>query len=73
MDRYNDTTTNQTLSAEQLQLIDAWWRAANYLSIGQIYLLDNPLLNSGLKLNTSSHGCSVIGERRRDLISSMST
>ncbi|MGH7113831.1 MAG: phosphoketolase family protein [Stellaceae bacterium] len=28
----------------QLDLIDAWWRAANYLSVGQIYLLDNPLL-----------------------------
>ncbi|HEX4510770.1 MAG TPA: hypothetical protein VH328_11835, partial [Burkholderiaceae bacterium] len=24
--------------------VDAWWRAANYLSVGQIYLLDNPLL-----------------------------
>ncbi|HEY3910803.1 MAG TPA: phosphoketolase family protein [Stellaceae bacterium] len=34
----------QPLSAAQLELIDAWWRAANYLSVGQIYLLDNPLL-----------------------------
>ncbi|HWE72757.1 MAG TPA: phosphoketolase family protein [Stellaceae bacterium] len=32
------------LSEDALCLIDAWWRAANYLSIGQIYLLDNPLL-----------------------------
>jgi xylulose-5-phosphate/fructose-6-phosphate phosphoketolase len=32
------------LSSAQLELIDAWWRAANYLSVGQIYLLDNPLL-----------------------------
>src|ERR1700731_2472887 len=31
-------------SADDLRLIDAWWRAANYLSVGQIYLLDNPLL-----------------------------
>ena len=31
-------------SAEDLRLMDAWWRAANYLSVGQIYLLDNPLL-----------------------------
>src|SRR5579872_1710905 len=38
------------LSDEQLNLIDAWWRAANYLSIGQIYLLDNPLLKEPLKL-----------------------
>ena len=33
-----------TLSKEQLQLLDAYWRAANYLSVGQIYLYDNPLL-----------------------------
>src|SRR5262249_26014828 len=30
--------------------IDAWWRAANYLSVGQIYLLDNPLLREPLAL-----------------------
>ncbi|WP_339908476.1 phosphoketolase family protein [Symmachiella dynata] len=35
---------NSELSMEELAQIDAWWRAANYLSIGQIYLLDNPLL-----------------------------
>ncbi len=32
------------LSRDQLHLIDSYWRAANYLSVGQIYLLDNPLL-----------------------------
>ncbi len=32
------------LSEEELQLIDAYWRAANYLSVGQIYLMENPLL-----------------------------
>jgi len=32
------------LSAEELAAMQAWWRAANYLSVGQIYLLDNPLL-----------------------------
>src|SRR6202142_1290992 len=36
------------LSAEELRLIDAYWRAANYLSVGQIYLLDNPLLREPL-------------------------
>ena len=36
------------LDAEQLELIDAYWRAANYLSVGQIYLMDNPLLTSPL-------------------------
>jgi xylulose-5-phosphate/fructose-6-phosphate phosphoketolase len=32
------------LGSEQLRLVDAWWRAANYLSVGQIYLMDNPQL-----------------------------
>ncbi|MFC0071934.1 hypothetical protein ACFFQW_49690, partial [Umezawaea endophytica] len=31
-----------------LTRLDAWWRAANYLSVGQIYLLDNPLLREPL-------------------------
>ena len=31
------------LSSEELRLIDAWWRACNYLSVGMIYLKDNPL------------------------------
>ncbi|MDH3280971.1 MAG: phosphoketolase family protein [Gammaproteobacteria bacterium] len=42
------TITNETLDAEQLRKIDAYWRAANYLSVGQIYLLDNPLLRQPL-------------------------
>ncbi len=37
------------LGAEDLRLIDAYWRAANYLSVGQIYLLDNPLLRRPLE------------------------
>jgi XFP-like protein len=37
------------LSALQLESIHAWWRAANYLSVGQIYLLDNPLLREPLR------------------------
>ena len=36
-------------SDEDLRLMDAWWRAANYLSVGQIYLLDNPLLERPLE------------------------
>jgi xylulose-5-phosphate/fructose-6-phosphate phosphoketolase len=36
------------LTAEELRLLDAYWRAANYLSVGQIYLLDNPLLREPL-------------------------
>ncbi|MCR8669904.1 phosphoketolase [Agrococcus sp. HG114] len=35
-------------TASDLAQIDAWWRAANYLSVGQIYLLDNPLLREPL-------------------------
>jgi xylulose-5-phosphate/fructose-6-phosphate phosphoketolase len=37
------------LGVDELRLIDAYWRAANYLSVGQIYLLDNPLLRRPLK------------------------
>ena len=38
------------LASEELRLIDAYWRAANYLSVGQIYLLANPLLREPLTL-----------------------
>src|SRR6202521_3516075 len=38
------------LSAEDLRKMDAYWRAANYLSVGQIYLYDNPLLKEPLRL-----------------------
>jgi xylulose-5-phosphate/fructose-6-phosphate phosphoketolase len=43
------TETGATLSADELRLVDAWWRAANYLSVGQIYLLENPLLHVPLE------------------------
>ena len=39
------------LAAQELQNLDAWWRAANYLSVGQIYLLDNPLLEQPLTID----------------------
>ncbi|MEO6152333.1 MAG: phosphoketolase family protein [Croceibacterium sp.] len=39
-----------TLDATELRLTDAYWRAANYLSVGQIYLYDNPLLREPLTL-----------------------
>lgn len=41
----------KTLSPDQLVKIDAYWRAANYLSVAQIYLYDNPLLKKPLKLS----------------------
>ena len=37
------------LSGTELDALDAWWRAANYLSVGQIYLLGNPLLTEPLR------------------------
>jgi xylulose-5-phosphate/fructose-6-phosphate phosphoketolase len=41
----------KSLSPELLHKMDAYWRAANYLSVGQIYLYDNPLLKQPLKLS----------------------
>jgi xylulose-5-phosphate/fructose-6-phosphate phosphoketolase len=41
--------TQNPLSTEELHLIDCWWRACNYLSVGMIYLRDNPLLKEPLK------------------------
>jgi xylulose-5-phosphate/fructose-6-phosphate phosphoketolase len=43
-------TRSNKLSDEEVRKINAYWRAANYLSVGQIYLLDNPLLKEPLKL-----------------------
>jgi len=42
-------TTNKPLSRDLLQKMDAYWRAANYVSVGQLYLYDNPLLREPLK------------------------
>ena len=66
MDNEDQTEAGgQPLSRTGLELMDAWWRAANYLSVGQIYLLDNPLLSEPLeRSSTSSRGCSAIGARR---------
>jgi len=41
--------TTAELSTDELNALDRWWRAANYLSVGQIYLLDNPLLREPLR------------------------
>ena len=45
----------KTLSEEMLGKLDAYWRAANYLSVGQIYLFDNPLLKRPLELSDVKH------------------
>lgn len=42
--------TSPTAAEQDFSLLDAWWRAANYLSVGQIYLMDNPLLREKLEL-----------------------
>jgi len=44
------TDSHGPLSADELHALHGWWRAANYLSVGQIYLLDNPLLREPLRL-----------------------
>ncbi len=48
-ERVTHSTAHGPLSPIELELIDAYWRAANYLSVGQIYLLDNPLLREPLR------------------------
>jgi xylulose-5-phosphate/fructose-6-phosphate phosphoketolase len=45
-----DTNIQEPLSAKALASMQAWWQAANYLSVGQVYLLDNPLLREPLTL-----------------------
>jgi xylulose-5-phosphate/fructose-6-phosphate phosphoketolase len=43
------STASAVLTDDELRRIHAWWRAANYLSVGQIYLMDNPLLREPLQ------------------------
>src|SRR5689334_15890020 len=43
------TRSSSGLAASEIASLDRWWRAANYLSVGQIYLLDNPLLREPLR------------------------
>src|SRR5689334_3178685 len=49
MNQNSDKQPNHPLSPAMAQRIDAYWRAANYLSVGQIYLFDNPLLRRPLQ------------------------
>jgi xylulose-5-phosphate/fructose-6-phosphate phosphoketolase len=44
-----ESAVDTKLGPDELRLLDAYWRAANYLSVGQIYLLDNPLLRESLR------------------------
>ncbi|MBN9453352.1 MAG: phosphoketolase family protein [Bosea sp.] len=45
-----DTVTQTALNSEEITLMQVWWRAANYLSVAQIYLLDNALLREPLRI-----------------------
>jgi xylulose-5-phosphate/fructose-6-phosphate phosphoketolase len=47
---FAESKETETLKAEDVRLMNAYWRAANYLSVGQIYLYDNPLLREPLKI-----------------------
>ena len=56
-----------TLSPDLLEKMDAYWRAANYLSVGQIYLQDNPLLETPLKTRThQAASARALGHDDRD-------
>ena len=46
-----NSVLTEPLSPELLHRMDAYWRAANYLSVGQLYLYDNPLLKKPLELS----------------------
>jgi len=48
-DEMQDEAQQNGLPQEELELVDKWWRAANYLSVGQIYLRSNPLLREPLQ------------------------
>ena len=55
------TTTAAPAAALGPEQLHTLWRAANYVSVGQIYLLANPLLAEPLAASTSSPGCWAIG------------
>ena len=50
MAQVETTESVNHLSKHEVHQIDAYWRAANYLTVGQIYLLDNPLLREPLRI-----------------------
>jgi len=57
--------TSKPLAADELQKLDAYWRASNYLSVGQIYLFDNRCSANRSGANTSSRACSATGHHAR--------
>jgi hypothetical protein len=53
-DEHTPTRKTDALAPELLRKLHAYWRAANYLSVGQIYLYDNPLLRAPLRPSVHS-------------------
>ena len=53
------------LSADEIHTIDAYWRACNYLSLGMLYLWDNPLLRDSLKVEHVKKVWWAIGDPTR--------
>ena len=59
------TTESTRVPTDELERLDAWWRAANYLSVGQIYLMANPLLREPLAPGArQAADCWATGARR---------
>jgi len=67
------SVTTNLLSPQLLQRMDAYWRAANYLSVGQLYLYENPLLKKPLELAHVKPLVLDTGARRRARTSSTCT
>ena len=52
-----DVSSADVLPADEQRKMDAYWRACNYLCVGMLYLLDNPLLREPLKVEHIKTGC----------------
>ena len=55
--RFDEDLPAAPLTDTDVRLVDAYWRAANYLSVGQVYLLDEPTTARAAEPSTSSRGC----------------
>ncbi len=62
---YQVSDATGPLGPEELRDLDASWRAAHYLSVGPIYLMDNPMLREPLRAEHVSGACWATGARRR--------
>jgi len=69
----SEVVSKGTLSPELLAKMNAYWRAANYLSVGQIYLKDNPMLERPLTLDDVKPRLLATGAPRQGSTSFMCT